>query len=45
MSAPAPAALPSSARKLTKLERKALKKRLLEERLQRQQRAAPNYGR
>jgi hypothetical protein len=38
VSAPAPAALPSSSRKLTKLERKAMKKRLLEERSQRQQR-------
>ena len=38
VSAPPPAALPSPARKLTKLERKAMKKRLLEARLQRQQR-------
>jgi hypothetical protein len=40
VTAPAPAALPSSSRKLTKLERKALKKRLLEERLRRQQRGS-----
>jgi hypothetical protein len=40
VSAPPPAALPSSSRKLTKLERKAMKKRLLEARLQRQQRGS-----
>jgi hypothetical protein len=37
-------ALPSSDHKLGKMERKALRKRLLEERLQRQRRAAPNWG-
>jgi hypothetical protein len=43
--APSPPALPTSAHKLTKADRKALKKRLLEERLKRQKGTSPNWGR